>query len=180
MKIKLSCLTVLMLLFSSCDKDVEYYTFEDFTNVKKIDTHVHIMTENDHFVRSAEANNFQLLTIVVDSKNTWDWVKERYRYSEYQMRNHPKTVQFATSFSIEGWDDDGWLQKSMNWLDSGFQQGAVGIKVWKNIGMVYRDQDSALVMIDDPGFDPIFNSLSERNIPVVGHLGEPLNCWLPV
>ncbi len=179
-KINQSYLIFLFLLSSSCSQSREYYQFEDYDNVKKIDTHVHIMTESDHFVKSAQANNFQLLTIVVDSKNSWEWVEERYRYSEYQMRNHPETVQFATSFSMEGWDEEGWLEKSMNWLDSGFQQGAIGIKVWKNIGMVYRDQDSVLVRIDDPRFDPIFNDLSERNIPVVGHLGEPLNCWLPL
>ncbi len=173
-----------LLIMTSCstnnNPEEQYYTLEDYQKVKKIDTHVHIMTENDHFVKSAKANNFQLITIVVDSRNTWEWVKERYHYSKVQMNNHPETVQFATSISMEGWDDEDWLEKSMQWMDSSFSEGAIGIKFWKNIGMVYRDEDSALVMLDDPGFDPIFDMLEEKDIPVIGHLGEPLNCWLPV
>lgn len=164
----------------STEKKETYYTIEDFKDVKKIDTHVHIMTENDFFVKSAKVNNFQLLTIVVDSRNTWEWVEERYAFSKYQMDNHPETVQFATSISMGGWDDDQWLDKSLTWMDKSFAEGAIGIKFWKNIGMVYRNQEGDLVMLDDPGFDPIFNMLEEKDIPVIGHLGEPLNCWLPL
>jgi predicted TIM-barrel fold metal-dependent hydrolase len=54
------------------------------------------------------------------------------------------------------------------------------VKVWKNIGMEFRDMDSALIMIDDPKFDPVFAHLAEKGIPLVGHLGEPKNCWLPL
>lgn len=176
-------LAVSLLCFScstSTEKEEAYYTVEDYQRVKKIDTHVHIMTENDFFIKSARANNFQLLTIVVDSRNSWDWVKERYAFSKFQMDQHPETVQFATSISVEGWDDDDWLERSLAWMDSSFADGAIGIKFWKNIGMVYRDKNSNLVMLDDPGFDPIFNMLEEKDIPVIGHLGEPLNCWLPL
>ena len=35
-------------------------------------------------------------------------------------------------------------------------------------------------MIDDPRFDPIIDFIIKNSIPVVGHLGEPKNCWLPV
>lgn len=35
-------------------------------------------------------------------------------------------------------------------------------------------------MIDNPVFDPIFKYLSENKIPVIGHIGEPKNCWLPL
>ena len=35
-------------------------------------------------------------------------------------------------------------------------------------------------MIDDPRFDSLFAFLEKNRVPVVGHLGEPRNCWLPV
>src|SRR5688500_20289032 len=46
--------------------------------------------------------------------------------------------------------------------------------------MVYRDKDNKLIMIDDPRFEPIFKMLTDRKIAVIGHLGEPKNCWLPL
>ena len=59
------------------------------------------------------------------------------------------------------------------------EAGASGIKIWKNIGMVLKDRDSSFVMIDDPAFAPVFEYLEKNKIPVMGHLGEPRDCWLP-
>ncbi|XOV93379.1 MAG: amidohydrolase family protein [Bacteroidota bacterium] len=175
---------LLISLLIACSPGTEsteaFYTMDDFKKVKKIDTHVHIRTENENFVNSAKANNFQLVTIVVDSRSSWDWVKSSYDFMVLQTKKNPETVQFATSIAMEGWDDEGWLENSLSWIDSSLDDGAIGIKFWKNIGMVYRDKDSALVMLDDPGFDPIFDMLEAKDIPVVGHLAEPYNCWLPV
>jgi predicted TIM-barrel fold metal-dependent hydrolase len=81
---------------------------------------------------------------------------------------------------MEGWDEPDWLDKNLAWLDSSINNGAIAVKIWKNIGMVYRDKDNNLIMIDNPRFDPIFRMLAERKIPVLGHLGEPKNCWLPL
>ena len=58
--------------------------------------------------------------------------------------------------------------------------GATGIKIWKNIGMVIRDKNGKYVMVDDPVFDTVFKYLEGNKIPVMGHLGEPRNCWLPL
>jgi predicted TIM-barrel fold metal-dependent hydrolase len=33
-------------------------------------------------------------------------------------------------------------------------------------------------MVDDSAFKPVFEYLQEKNIPLMAHLGEPLNCWL--
>ena len=61
-----------------------------------------------------------------------------------------------------------------------FPKGAIAVKVWKNIGMELKDRDNNFVMIDHPKFDPVFDFLVKNNIPLIGHLGEPKNCWLPI
>jgi hypothetical protein len=35
-------------------------------------------------------------------------------------------------------------------------------------------------MIDDPKFDAVFEFIRRRNKVLIGHLGEPRNCWLPI
>jgi predicted TIM-barrel fold metal-dependent hydrolase len=44
--------------------------------------------------------------------------------------------------------------------------------------MVEKNENGSFIMIDDDRFDPIFSFLEENKIPVIGHIGEPLNCWL--
>jgi predicted TIM-barrel fold metal-dependent hydrolase len=46
--------------------------------------------------------------------------------------------------------------------------------------MELKDSNGNFVMIDHPKFDPVFDFLIENNIPLIGHLGEPKNCWLPI
>jgi len=58
--------------------------------------------------------------------------------------------------------------------------GARGIKIWKNIGMILKNENGQYIMADDPLFDPIFEFLEKEKIPLLAHLGEPRNCWLPL
>ncbi len=174
-------LYLLLVFLQGCTSDSEiYYTVDDFAAVKKIDVHVHVFTDRNDFYDQAKKSNFQFITVALDADNKLDSVKKQYRYSLLQSQRNPKNIAFATAFSMEGWDEVGWIENSLTWLDSGIDAGAVAVKIWKNIGMVYRDKDGKLIMIDDPKFDPIFKLLADRKIPVFGHLGEPKNCWLPL
>ena len=58
--------------------------------------------------------------------------------------------------------------------------GAIGVKIWKNIGMTLKNDDRQYVMIDDPVFAPILSFLEKEKIPLLVHTGEPKNCWLPL
>jgi predicted TIM-barrel fold metal-dependent hydrolase len=46
--------------------------------------------------------------------------------------------------------------------------------------MVSRDSSGNLISIDDERFDPVFRFIEERGKTLMGHLGEPKNCWLPL
>ncbi|MCF6224612.1 MAG: amidohydrolase [Flavobacteriaceae bacterium] len=174
-------LFVLMLIaLTSCTKNTNYYTLNDFEKVDKIDVHIHINTNRDVFVEQARKDNFRLLNIVVDISNTEEEIVEKYNYRLDTKTRYPEVSEFATSFSMQKWDDPDWLKNTMNWLDKGINEGAVGVKVWKNIGMVFKDKNGVQVMIDDPKFDAIFKMLTKRKITLIGHLGEPKNCWLPL
>ena len=46
--------------------------------------------------------------------------------------------------------------------------------------MVYKDSADNFIMIDNPRFDPVIQFIIDQNKTVMGHLGEPKNCWLPI
>ena len=172
---------VLGLALTACTSaTTEYYTVDDFPEVPKADVHIHIYTDKPDFMEQARRDNFRVLNVAVDLDNEMDEVRRQWGFIKTQQELFPDAVETITAFSMEGFEEDGWLARSMAWLDSCFEQGALGIKVWKNIGMVYKDRQGKLVMIDDPRLDPIFRMMVERGSPVMGHLGEPKNCWLPL
>ena len=171
---------VALILISGCSKKDMYFTLEDYYNVEKIDAHVHYCSEKPAFLEQAVADNFRLVTIDTYSGPDFLSVREQERLALAKQESFPGHIVNTTAFELPGWDNEDWLDTQMAYLKESFRRGAVALKVWKNIGMEFKDKDGKFIMIDDPKFDPIFNYLTENNITLVAHIGEPRNCWLPL
>ena len=167
------------LLAAACSIAPRSFTVQDFASVDKTDVHVHINSTGSELIDQAEADHFRLLTINVDYPD-FPPLADQKRIAQAQVASHPTVVAYAAAFSMHGWDEPGWQQHAIQELDAAFASGAVAVKVWKNIGMVFRDANGRLVMIDDPQFDPVFDFIRQRHKVLIGHLGEPRNCWLPI
>lgn len=62
--------------------------------------------------------------------------------------------------------------------------GAMGIKVLKTLGLFLRDKDAegkdgALVKVDDPRFDPMWEAAGAARLPICIHVGDPEAFFLP-
>jgi hypothetical protein len=167
------------ILAAACSTALRPFAVGDFASVEKIDIHVHINSTDSALVDQAAADRFRLLTINVDYPD-FPPLPDQRRFAQAQVAQHPALVQYAAAFSMKGWDDPGWQDRVIRELDAAFASGAVAVKVWKNIGMEFRDAHGRLVMIDDPKFDRIFDYIRERHKVLIGHEGEPHNCWLPI
>lgn len=154
-----------------------FYTMSDFESVQKVDAHVHIRTLDTTFAHQAKKDNFRLLSIVVDED---PGIQLQQRDAIYQKKDFPDVVSFATTFSVKNFENPKWKKKVIKDLRKSFSEGAIAVKIYKNIGMELKDNAGHFVMIDNPKFDPVLDFLAQQHIPVIGHLGEPKNCWLPM
>jgi len=46
--------------------------------------------------------------------------------------------------------------------------------------MKLRDAESSYVLIDHHRFDPVLSHMGKNHLPLLAHIGEPKNCWLPL
>jgi predicted TIM-barrel fold metal-dependent hydrolase len=160
--------------------DARYYTVADFKSVEKYDAHVHITKDIDTvFIKQAEADNFRLLNINVYA-TTGVPIADLQRYALGKVQQYPGRIAYATTFSLKNFNNDNWHEETIAYLKDSFSKGAIAVKVHKNIGMELKDKNGELVMIDDPRLDPILDYLAQSNIPLIGHLGEHKNSWLPL
>jgi predicted TIM-barrel fold metal-dependent hydrolase len=157
----------------SCSRTPDYATFP------KIDAHVHINTFEPDFITLATREGFRLMTLVTRSAPQ-EHIDRAFSWASLQQNSFPETVSFATTISMENWSDPDWQQVTIERLRQDFENGAIAVKLWKDIGMTFRDSDSSFIMIDNPRFDPILEFIAQQHKPVVAHLGEPRNCWLPI
>jgi predicted TIM-barrel fold metal-dependent hydrolase len=167
------------LILSGCKN--YFYTEKDFALVPKIDSHIHINSDDGVFEDQAAADNFILITLNVDHSDSAN-VRRQFDLAVKTVRKHPGKIFFGPTFFFDtaGWGTEEWSRKIISQLDKDISAGAIAVKIWKNIGMTVRDRNGKFIMVDDPGLDPVIRFIKSKNIPVTGHLGEPHNCWLPL
>lgn len=177
MKSKIISFLFIPLMISCTGK---YYSAKDFGSVKKIDSHIHINSDDGVFEKQAASDNFILITLNVDNSDSAS-IRKQYDYAKNSAVTHPGKIFYAPTFLFDttGWGTKEWSNKVISKL-SYDMKGAVGVKIWKNIGMTVRDRNGRFIMADDPGLDRVFEFIRSKNIPVAAHLGEPRNCWLPL
>ena len=165
--------------FSAGAADASSYTMADYGRVSKIDVHLHLHNPAPAFMAAAKRQNFRVLTINVDYPD-FPPLDDQQRVAIELQKQFPQDVAWATSFSVDGSGQAAWLPATRQRIAAAMKAGAVGVKVWKNIGMSLKGANDKLVMIDDARFAPLFDDFAKQGIPLLGHQGEPHNCWLPL
>jgi len=180
MKLRIILLSVIAGLAISCQNN--FYSADDFSSVLKIDSHVHINSDDGAFEDQAAIDNFILVSLNVDHGDSAN-IRKQFDNASLSAARHPGKVFFGPTFLFDtiGWGTDEWSEKIISQLDKDLSApGVITVKIWKNIGMTVRDRNGRFIMVDDPGISPVFQFIKSKGFPLTGHLGEPRNCWLPL
>jgi predicted TIM-barrel fold metal-dependent hydrolase len=157
----------------------EFYSKADFDQVEKYDTHVHLNIFDSTFIKQAQADNFRLMTVNVNT-SYYPSVADQQKVALQLVKAFPDRIHYSTAFSLDDWGTPKWQPQTLAYLEDSFKHGAVAVKIWKNIGMALKDKNGKFVFIDDPRFNPILDFIEKSDITLLAHLGEPRNAWLPL
>jgi predicted TIM-barrel fold metal-dependent hydrolase len=138
-----------------------------------IDIHSHQPTpisagEYDRVMKGMESNNLQILVNL--SGSFGDRLRQgvdALRASKYVGR----MVLFANiNFRGVG---PGFGEQARKQLEADVAAGAVGLKIFKDLGMFVHKSDGSRLKVDDPELDPVWAACARLNIPVLIHIAEP-------
>lgn len=138
-----------------------------------IDIHSHQPTpisaaEYDRVMTGMQANNLQILVNL--SGSSGDRLRQgvdALRASKYKDR----MVLFANvNFNNVG---PGFGAKAAKQLEADLKAGAVGLKIFKDLGMFDRKATGSRLPVDDPELDAIWETCARLNVPVLIHIAEP-------
>src|SRR5512145_3372040 len=117
----------MLLAFGGCKtaapKVERYYSAADFAKTEKIDIHCHIAVDRLDFMDLAKADNFRILTVNTDASED-PGIEEQEQFALNQIKANPDRLSYLTTFSIKGWDQPDWQEKTIARLDSSFKKGA--------------------------------------------------------
>ncbi len=92
----------------------------------------------------------------------------------------------ANRFATIGWMDwsdlhaPDFVERTLGRLEKLADHGAIGIKFWKDFGLLLRDPSGELVRIDDERFAPLFEKAGELGMAVMFHTADPDAFFLPI
>ena len=96
------------------------------------------------------------------------------------IRSHyPKRFTVFTNISFYQFGKPGWTEKAVAELEHDVKNGASGLKIYKDLGMEFTDQNGKRIAVDDPRLDPIWDKCAELKIPVLIHSADPSSFWDP-
>lgn len=76
-------------------------------------------------------------------------------------------------------DDPDYSGRAAAQLEQDVQNGAQGLKIFKNFGMELKDTKGQRIHVDDPRFAQLFETCARLKIPVLIHTGEPAPFFQP-
>ena len=94
-------------------------------------------------------------------------------------RSNKKRFIVFTNINFNGLGDAGWIKKTLAQLEQDVANGAKGLKIFKELGMFYKDTDGKRIPVNDPRLDPVWDKCGELGIPVLIHSAAPQSLWEP-
>lgn len=152
-----------------------------FAALEPIDTHAHVFKDDPHFRDFLLSLHLHLLDIVVANKEDTAFADLRSKTAAAMkfVKDSKGQAALCTTFDPFKFSDPTFATDAVRQLNEDFTQGAIAVKIWKNVGMELKDQSGRFVMPDDPRLDPIYQDIATRGKTLVAHLAEPDSCWQP-
>ncbi len=149
-----------------------------------IDAHLHLSCDGEAGLRLLADLDLKLLNISVPKPEREQW-RARTAVFRSLAAQHPDRFAWVAGFDLPTWDTDGNLEadyaaRAIAGLEENLAAGAVGVKIWKNVGMELVKPSGEYLMVDDPLYDPIYDFLEAKDTTLLLHIGEPLACWMPL
>jgi len=95
-------------------------------------------------------------------------------------RQEPNRFILFANINFDGIGEPGWTERTVAQLEKDVENGANGLKIFKNLGLTVTDTGGKRVPVDDPRLAPIWQKAGELGIPVLIHTGEPAVFWAPI
>src|SRR5229473_1282891 len=137
-----------------------------------IDIHSHHWNptpgEVDRLVREMDTINLRVMVNL--SGGTGEQLQ---RTVEVMKGRYPNRFVVFANLSYDDLKTPGYGARAATRLEQDVQNGAQGLKIFKNFGMDLKYSNGQRVHVDDPEFDPVWRKCAELKIPVLIHVAEP-------
>lgn len=136
-----------------------------------IDIHNHLrdLDKTEHYLKEMDEAGVWIC-IGLDGLSKGDFYKKHLEVS-HRVSKERFHIYFSPDFSKI--DEPNFGEKEAKKLEEAVKMGIRGLKIFKSLGLEFKDKSGKLIRVDDPRIDPIWAKCGELGIPVVIHVSDP-------
>ncbi len=97
--------------------------------------------------------------------------------TENVKKNQPGRIGLFVNVDFNSVDVENHVENQVNIIRSSVAKGAIGLKVYKGLGLTNKDSKGNRVAVDDERLGPIWEVCGELGIPVLIHSADPFQFW---
>lgn len=152
-----------------------------FAALQPIDTHTHVFQNAPVFQAMLKRLNLHIVDIcVVDDHSEFQKDLPTQRGVALEVVHASEGhASLCTTFDPYKFRDAGFTDAAIRQINQDFANGAIAVKIWKNIGMELQDANGHYVLPDDPIFEPIYKDVAAHHKTLIAHVADPDTLWQP-
>ena len=94
-------------------------------------------------------------------------------------KNAPERLGVFVNLNWENINSNTFLENNIKILRDAKKDGAIGLKVYKSLGLTDKDSNGNRIAVNDPRIDPIWEECGKLGFPVLIHSADPASFWKP-
>ena len=156
----------------------------------RIDAHAHIHWSIPALIANMEKDNWRALSICVweqfdnqpvDSDvGRFKTIDELLAATAKVHRDSKGRIAWAGTIDARSFENRDFSEKTIATVQQCFKDGAIGIKIWKTIGMKIRGRSGEYLLPDNKALLPVYEAIQKADRTLIAHLAEPIGAWLPM
>jgi hypothetical protein len=91
--------------------------------------------------------------------------------------NQPGRIGLFVNVDFNSVDVENHIENQVTVIRGAVAKGAIGLKVYKSLGLTNKDSKGNRVAVDDERLGPIWEVCGELGIPVLIHSADPFQFW---
>lgn len=131
----------------------------------------------DRLIGEMDAMGLQVL-VNLSGGSAPDAVRQKVDF--IRASRYPDRFRVFANVVWDGAGGPGWAEKAVADLEAAVKDGAIGLKIAKNLGLTAKKADGTRLKVDDPVLKPIWDACARLNIPVIIHTAEPKEFFSPL